>query len=876
MRNIFIKNTPEASVARRIAVRYLALALAIASPAKAAPGSAPPSPAALNIKPIYEDLWLPTSYAPGKYRCDSGSVSANSANPPRKTGRSQSFLQEVPFPSHGGKIDPGSNVDDWKRVNISSMTLYATAQNAHDAMLYHAYPSCLRQASFGDEALFRGWEERPWPEPAGLGRKLYDKDHEWDMRSTEGIVRVGRVAFDISIRGSLMVDRVDADTGKGFKSFQGFVTIAEAPTRAELEQDLSQFTAAIKSYAGAMGWLTDLPAGVATPGKLTSGITHSQPTTGKPSGSEQGSEITGDNSSSTGNGKDNQDDPSSPLTPGQAAGASVAAGLLAAIGSLLFTRTMGVSFSNLTDIFSNTSLTPPPQPEPPRILFQEPPHQDGDVNEKGEVWDASLPGWVGRNLYEQDRQQRIDLVAKDVSDRIASRSQDADVNELYIKAMDSMDKLQEIRKAGLKQEADWARGDLEQLFNKEMQKGPIAPERAVLFANIWNKIQDAQESDDYAGGLDDLQQVGNIIQGQGRATYEPTYTTRDLAEDAVMRVGATVLDLGGGGGYANAAISFLQGARDCVRHGADTATAIMEGSKNALLEIATFKVGVVGERLGFDPLKVIAATTGATRGATTMRDALERGDSLAKAATKGFFEGSVNAAATFGIGKVMEKPSAKLSDVVWGPKPTAPVIGAPEDPHIAEQIANAKRNITIGNDGKKYMDLDDALRLQQETTVTDAAVDHGLAEFAKQDWVQVDKNDLCRFAGAWQPVLMALGFCVGAGVLAIRRKTADGISVFQVAFIRAMGNLWSFDFDLAGGNKVFVQTADGLSMSRAVDLLIQNALVPAVTAQPLQKEEPPPLPKVAPSPAGGKTFCSQCGIPLDPKGRFCAACGAAV
>lgn len=721
--------------------------------AQALPDQGPPSPASLNIKTVYEGLFLPTKYMPGSYRCELGAAVFNAANPPRKSSGWQMFVCEVPFPSMGGRRNAASNVDDWKVVSISDMTLYPTAENAHDVLVYRTYRSSYsRSLGLGHEAVFKPWEEQPWRKTAGPVSKLYDKDHAWDRRSTEGYVRIGRLLFRINIRGSLMIDRVDADTGKGFKSFQGFITIAEAPTCADLEQDLSTFVTAVHSYAGDMGWLTDLPTGTpiaAPPPKRTPPPSPPPPPppaitkvpTTPPAGGQKPVPTPTSNGTereSTGVGTEEQ---IPELPPGAAAGAAAGAGLLVGIGSWLFNRAMGVKLSDLGDLFSSPVEPPPPPAEPPYLLFQEPPHQDGEVNDKGEVWDAQLSGWVGRNLYEQDRQRPLDLEVKAEADRMASRSQDADVKKLYDRTLEDRDTLQRLRNAGVQMEADWTRGDLEELFNKEMRKGPLPPERLLLIAQIWNKIQEAQDNNDYQAGLDSLDQINKLIQAQGRKTYEPVYTKRDLAEDVVMRVGATILDLGGGGGYANASISFIQGARECVRHGADSADAIMEGTKNALLEIATFKVAAVGERLGFNPAKVLATTVGATRGSITMRDALAQGDSLAKAATKGFFDGAFNATATYGIGKLMEKPAAKLSDVVWGPKPTPNLTAVPDDPHVARELANAKRNISIGSDGKKYLDLDDALRLQQKTTVM-RTVKQGLADPEVADALKNTLNNL--------------------------------------------------------------------------------------------------------------------------------------
>jgi len=217
----------------------------------------PPSPAQLNIKPVYEHLLLPDSYVPKEFRIDSPSVATNPYDPPRKYASFQYFLIEVPHPSMGGKISVDSNVDDWIRVTLSIKRVYPLIQDAKSYFAYTTYSSSFtRKVDIGDEALFRPWLEQPWTPNKQM---LDKKTHQWDYRSTEGIVRIGRVIFYIGVRGNLEIDRVDADTGKGFESFQGFVTLKDCPTREELDDKMRKVVGGVKSYASSMGWLKDDP-----------------------------------------------------------------------------------------------------------------------------------------------------------------------------------------------------------------------------------------------------------------------------------------------------------------------------------------------------------------------------------------------------------------------------------------------------------------------------------------------------------------------------------------------------------------------------------------------------------------------------------------
>jgi hypothetical protein len=115
-----------------------------------------------------------------------------------------------------------------------------------------------------------------------------------------------------------------------------------------------------------------------------------------------------------------------PATPAGSATATVGSGLLVGLGAWLFARANGTGLGDLLGGLGSAAGEPPP--EPPRLLFQEPPHQDGDRNDRGEVWDARLTGgggWVSENLYAQDRQREAWLAGKDAADLQAMRQPDA-------------------------------------------------------------------------------------------------------------------------------------------------------------------------------------------------------------------------------------------------------------------------------------------------------------------------------------------------------------------------------------------------------------------------------------------------------------------
>ena len=70
-------------------------------------------------------------------------------------------------------------------------------------------------------------------------------------------------------------------------------------------------------------------------------------------------------------------------------------------------------------------------------------------------------------------------------------------------------------------------------------------------------------------------------------------------------------------------------------------------------------------------------------------------------------------------------------------------------------------------------------------------------------------------------------------------------------------------------NEISYTVAGGQGVKECLHRLL-NKLGPLPKAEAVKQATPPPLESVP-----GRQFCSQCGKPLAPKGRFCPACGAA-
>ncbi|MBI5552754.1 MAG: hypothetical protein HY911_14695 [Desulfobacterales bacterium] len=132
-----------------------------------------------------------------------------------------------------------------------------------------------------------------------------------------------------------------------------------------------------------------------------------------------------------------------PVTPGQAAGATAAAGVLAILGSLLFSRAMGVDLAGIKEAVdlllgpsSPAAAVAPPPPAPAL-------HSDGEVNAHGEVWSENS-GWVSRADYEKDVATR--RLIDEVNTGVNARS-DAVAQDLGRIAEDSRRRLEAMREA---------------------------------------------------------------------------------------------------------------------------------------------------------------------------------------------------------------------------------------------------------------------------------------------------------------------------------------------------------------------------------------------------------------------------------------------
>ncbi len=730
---------------------------------------APPSPAKLNITPVYQDLWLPDSYVPKEFRIDSQSVAANPSDPPRKSGSSQFFIIEVPHPSMGGKISVSSNVDDWIKITLSRMKVYPLIQNAKDIFAYdtYYYSSYTRKVDIGDQALFRPWTEWPWKP----NRNMLDKTtHQWDYRSTEGIVRIGRVIFHIGIRGNLEIDRVDTDTGKGFVSYQGSITLKECPTREELDDKMRQVVDGVRSYADSMGWMKD--------GDVKKV---------KPSATVSTSKKTSDGKSKAGDSSSTDNDSSIPeFTPAELAAASSLAGGAALVGALMLMGMSGVgredivqairdllrghvpadSFDawkqkyealgwqyNVKDgvatfdpvdgcrneeglIWSSQkgAFIRPDAPVESASVSAIP--KDGDVNEQGEVWSSLSGGYVDRKMYEQDLASRADIAEAGrlrYDDNVYVREARTDFIEAKKAHLDSEIKLVE-------KTAELLSLNLEQLQEKESGSRFYTKDRDEFFRTTIDKaVQVMKEGKDLDQMTADLDAINNMIERQGRPVFEPQKTARDKIEDGMMRGIATVADLALTKGAMSAVVSGFQTARDGILTGMSEGEALTRGTIQGAVEAATAGVGHLAGKFGMNQAIVMAGTNAAIGTATSFRDRIEQGQDLLSAVTRSLGDGAfagttsyvtdkvtdigldkaqpyIDQAKTYARTKLIRPFVDKTSPVLKIPaafKPPAPVADLPPD--VSGKLHAARGGIATGPNGEKVLAIEDAKTLMRDS-----------------------------------------------------------------------------------------------------------------------------------------------------------------
>jgi len=413
------------------------------------------------------------------------------------------------------------------------------------------------------------------------------------------------------------------------------------------------------------------------------------------------------------------------------AAAGAAAGGAAALGALLTMAASGVRprdvWDGVKDLLTQhqTEETPPDDQaayDEAEKRFREEGAKNrpraGARNEKGEVYDAAV-GWVKKEDHEI-------LTGQKTHTRSSGRH--GSIDDGFDQVAEEKKKLEAVQKNRVDQEKKWNQEDVETIFQREAAatRGVMSKDRLAFLYGLYEKSETLAGMDDQVAAHRELVQLGAIINNQKKPGYRPQYTLRDLAEDYVMRGGATALDFMLTKGYANAAVTAFQTAREDIRFGADNMTALKDGLIAGGIQAATVGVGQAAGKVGISPIGAMAATSGTVHGTLSFRDALAEGKSLAEASVKGVKDGAISGGQAFVMGKLIER--AGEIELSSGSKGTGQGFSRGEisgfktgkgfsetAPEVIKKIESTNKHIITTKGGKKMMDLDEAMKLQQDT-----------------------------------------------------------------------------------------------------------------------------------------------------------------
>ncbi len=177
---------------------------------------------------------------------------------------------------------------------------------------------------------------------------------------------------------------------------------------------------------------------------------------------------------------------------------------------------------------------------------------------------------------------------------------------------------------------EWIQSDMEETYLKERASNfmnRISKDREYFLGTLHGKADAIAGMDDHVAALRMLEELESTVKEQMKPGYRPEYTLRDRAEDLAMRGLATGLDFFFTRGYANAAVSGLQAAREDIRFGADDMTALKDCGKVLAIEGTIATAGNLAPRYGVRSSTAIGGTAGALYAADEfMRNYEETGD----------------------------------------------------------------------------------------------------------------------------------------------------------------------------------------------------------------------------------------------------------
>ena len=225
-------------------------------------------------------------------------------------------------------------------------------------------------------------------------------------------------------------------------------------------------------------------------------------------------------------------------------------------------------------------------------------HRDGDINaDTGEVWSEEDGGWIGRNLYAQEKRRASDIAAIEVRSAERMRLEDEKTRALGRAVADAERERKEL-------EAVFdARRTLEDaidgIWKRDLDDGTLDANRRAFLAGLERKAEELSLSKDRPGAIADMLDLADIVGHQAREGFKPTYTYRDAVFDTTIQTGAAALDAVLTRGYASSAVGSSLAMRDAAREGKSGTEILYEGAKAAVFDFVIGKTAdLVGQAAG--------------------------------------------------------------------------------------------------------------------------------------------------------------------------------------------------------------------------------------------------------------------------------------
>ncbi len=309
--------------------------------------------------------------------------------------------------------------------------------------------------------------------------------------------------------------------------------------------------------------------------------------------------------------------------------------------------------------------------------------EDGDENEQGNVWSDEDGGWIGRNLYEQEKERRANI--KRLNEQ--TTSQDEDVKTLHDAWQRSKleRKIQPIIMEYVATEKKKLDGNLEDQIALETDL-----DRIRFLRDLQDQLNDLDVTD-AEGVLGDWERIVNV---QTNNTYQVDYTMKQF----IAETGAMTLDTILTRGAAMATLhSYTAAVKEAGKTDATTGSILWEGTKEGVYQGT---VGFVLNKLAVGAFNKAKAVRNAAKAAKAADDA------AAAAAKAGKVQGNWNSSSQAIKEETQKKLLAKL----------------PAN-HPARQIG--KLNETLGKAGKQFdaRKINPHMRLNPESDVYKAGIE---------------------------------------------------------------------------------------------------------------------------------------------------------